>query len=169
MDGIVNVANEGLLGGGGIDEAVHKAAGPLSQFECALKEGLTLRGSLCITHGYQVPAHYVIHTVAPYLDEQGQPQASVLRSSYESILELASQYGLRTVAIPCIGTGFYGYPVHEATQVAVQLITDWVQRDLVRAEKSKTRQWKHPLQIIFVTWDDKQHKEYTECLYQVAA
>jgi O-acetyl-ADP-ribose deacetylase (regulator of RNase III) len=139
VDGIVNVANEGLLGGGGIDEAVHKAAGPLSQFECALKEGLTLRGSLCITHGYQLPAHYVIHTVAPYLDEQGQPQPSVLRSSYESILELASQSGLRTVAIPCIGTGFYGYPLHEATKVAVQVITDWVQRDISFEPRSQRR------------------------------
>ncbi|KAL6042350.1 Macro domain-containing protein [Balamuthia mandrillaris] len=119
VDCVVNAANEGLLGGGGLDEAIHGAAGPLLQRECASLRRLCLPGEAIITHAYQLPSFFVIHTVAPYLDEQERAQEGLLRKCYRSVLELSKSYPIRSLAIPALGTGFYGFPRDEAAVIAL--------------------------------------------------
>ena len=125
IDCIVNAANEGLLGGGGVDEAIHGAAGPLLQFECA-NLSLCYPGNSVITKGYLLPADYVIHTVGPYLDEQNKPQSEVLINCYKTILDVCVEYKIESIAIPPISTGFYGFPKDEAAEIAVSSIIKYI-------------------------------------------
>jgi O-acetyl-ADP-ribose deacetylase (regulator of RNase III) len=119
LDAIVNSANEGLLGGGGIDEAIHKAAGPLLQRECASLNTL-------ITKGYKLPATYVIHTTGPYLDENDKPQWDTLKRCYVGCLSLVEKYRLRSIALPPISSGFYGHPKVDCADVAVSTVLEWL-------------------------------------------
>ncbi|KNC50045.1 appr-1-p processing [Thecamonas trahens ATCC 50062] len=168
--GIVNAANEGLLGGGGIDEAVHAAAGPLLQYECALATkamgGLPDAGETVVSHGYALPARYVLHTVAPYLDDTGEVQDDVLAAAYRSILAAAADYELTSVAIPCIGTGFYGFPLSRATRIAAAVVGEWLEADVARVRaaaadpttSSSDMQWAFPHRIVLVGWTASQTK-----------
>ena len=103
-DALVNAANEGLLGGGGVDHAVHSAAGALLQRECA-QLPLLAPGAACVTHGYRLPASAVVHAVAPYLDRHGAMQPALLRRCYRAIFALCAQHRFASIAIPSIGTG----------------------------------------------------------------
>jgi len=116
IDAIVNAANSSLLGGGGVDGCIHRAAGPHLYDECESLNGCET-GSAKITGGYQLPAKYVIHTVGP----RGEKPA-LLKSAYETSLNLMLENQLRSIAYPCISTGIYGYPAEEAVHVAASSI-----------------------------------------------
>ena len=125
VDAIVNAANESLLGGGGVDGAIHRAAGSGLLDECRALGGCPT-GSARITGGYNLIARHVIHTVGPVYREGRSGEADRLRSCYVESLRLAEQQGLRTIAFPCISTGVYGYPKAEAAEIAIDAIRQWM-------------------------------------------
>ena len=150
VDGIVNAANTSLLGGGGVDGAIHRAAGPQLLAECRTLGGCPT-GEARITGGYALPAKHVIHTVGPVYS--GRPQdARLLKSCYLNSLRLAHENKLTSIAFPAISCGVYGYPVTEACDIAVKTCLDFLQehRDLER--------------IVFVLFSDDHRRIYEAAL-----
>lgn len=155
VDAIVNAANSSLLGGGGVDGAIHHAAGPELLAECRTLGGCPT-GEARITKGYRLPARYVIHTVGPVY--RGSPRdAELLANAHRNSLQLAVEHDLHSVAFPAISTGIYGYPLNEAAQVALSTVIDFLQ---------------HPtsLQLVrFVLWDQPALDAFSRQLAQLDA
>lgn len=153
VDAIVNAANSSLLGGGGVDGAIHRAAGPDLVHECRLLGGCKT-GQAKITRGYRLPAKHVIHTVGPVWNGGGFKEMELLKSCYLNSLTLAANAGLGSVAFPCISTGIFGYPADAAAAVAVK-----VAREFSEAESSIR-------EIIFCCFSEEDATRYQLLLSQ---
>ncbi|KAF9524841.1 hypothetical protein CPB83DRAFT_860569 [Crepidotus variabilis] len=150
IDAIVNAANRSLLGGGGVDGAIHNAAGPKLLDECRTLNGCET-GKSKITKGYDLPARHIIHTVGPiYSEKDKDEKAEQLASCYETCLEVAIENEVRHVAFCSISTGIYSYPIVAATRIALETA-----RDVLDSEKGSKIE-----RIIFVVWSDKDKNVY---------
>lgn len=141
VDAIVNAANTTLLGGGGVDGAIHRAAGPELLAECRLLNGCNV-GEAKITRGYRLPARYVIHTVGPVWRGGQHGEARLLASAYRSSLDLAEQHDLHSIAFPAISCGAYGYPLDAAADIAIRTVQEHIESGA------------QPQRVIFVCFDD---------------
>lgn len=124
VDAIVNAANSSLLGGGGVDGAIHRAAGPELREFCSTLGGCQT-GDAKVSPGFKLPARHIFHTVGPVWQGGGRGEAELLADCYRRCLELAAENEAHSLAFPAISTGAYGYPVQEATAIAVKTVRDW--------------------------------------------
>jgi O-acetyl-ADP-ribose deacetylase (regulator of RNase III) len=155
VDAIVNAANRSLLGGGGVDGAIHRAAGPDLVEECRTLGGCET-GDAKITGGYNLPARHIIHTVGPVY--HGRPDdPGLLASCYRTSLQLARQHGLASVAFPAISCGIYGYPVDKACRIAIDTVRDFLTDSAL------------PEKVLFVLFSEDFFRIYRDYLHKVSA
>lgn len=151
VDCIVNAANKSLLGGGGVDGAIHRAAGPELLAECRTLHGCET-GEAKLTKGYRLKARYVIHTVGPVY--AGTPRdGDLLASCYRNSLDLARTYDIHTIAFPAISTGVYGYPPEEAVPIAVETVTSWLEENR-----------DYPLAVTMSCFNERIYRLYQEAI-----
>lgn len=151
VDAIVNAANSRLLGGGGVDGVIHRAAGPQLLEECKTLNGCQTSEAK-ITSGYNLPAQYVIHTVGPVWRGGKFNEAELLKNCYKNSLQLAQINDCKSVAFPNISTGIYGYPKHEAAEIAIQAVQDFLKNNEI------------PSTVYFVCFEEPNFNIYTELL-----
>jgi O-acetyl-ADP-ribose deacetylase len=152
VDAVVNAANESLLGGGGVDGAIHSAAGRELELACRKihdEKGGCKTGDAVITTGGNMPAKFVIHTVGPVWRGGKQKEAELLSSAYLSSLRLAAENGIKTIAFPNISTGIYGFPKEPASKIAVSTVIDFLNNNKTSIEK-----------VIFVCFDRENFELY---------
>ena len=147
---IVNAANRSLLDGGGVDGAIHRAAGPELLRECRTLNGCET-GEAKITKGYRLKADYVIHTVGPVYSGSDRDPV-LLGNCYRNSLNLARDNNIHTIAFPAISTGVYGYPLQEATEVALNAIRDWFRENP-----------SYGMEVTIACFDDRTHRIYEKC------
>ncbi len=149
-DAIVNAANTSLLGGGGVDGAIHRAAGPKLLKECRMLNGC-VTGRAKITKGYRLPAKYVIHTPGPVWNGGRKKEEQLLKSCYENCLRLAAEHGCKTVAFPSVSTGIYRFPLDKASVIAVGTILEFLKQ--------------HPdMEVQMVCFDENTFRYYKKAL-----
>jgi O-acetyl-ADP-ribose deacetylase len=151
VDAIVNAANNSLLGGGGVDGAIHRAAGPELLAECKTLGGCPT-GEAKITKGYRLPARYVIHTVGPVYKRRAV-DADLLTACYQNTLTIAAKQGINSIAFPAISCGVYGYPIEDACKIAV---------DTVGAFLSKSEMPQTVIFVLFSESDAQRYRNYLE-------
>lgn len=153
VDAIVNAANPSLMGGGGVDGAIHKAAGPQLREECKrirkerYPEGLPT-GEAVITRGYNLPARYVIHTVGPVWRGGTNNEDELLAKAYRSCLVIATRHQLRTIAFPSISTGAYGFPIERAARIALREVAQYLKENAL------------PQKVLFVLYGREAYQVY---------
>ena len=156
VDAIVNAANSSLLGGGGVDGAIHRAAGPELEFECRMLNGCKV-GEAKLTKGYHLPARYIIHTVGPVWQGGGKGEAGLLASCYIRSLEIARARDCRTVAFPAISTGIYRYPKDEASGIAAGIVGSFLALNAL------------PETVTFCCFDEQTAELYRQAVADVEA
>lgn len=152
VDAIVNAANNSLLGGGGVDGAIHRAAGEELLEECRLLNGCAT-GDAKITKGYNLSAKYIIHTVGPIWSGREEDEI-LLRSCYQRSLEIAFENNIKTIAFPNISTGVYRFPKNEAGNIAIKTVSDFIKKNNIIKK------------VIFAVFDDENYKIYTELMHK---
>jgi O-acetyl-ADP-ribose deacetylase (regulator of RNase III) len=151
VDAIVNAANRSLLGGGGVDGAIHRAAGPLLLEECRKLNGCNT-GEAKMTKGYNLPATFVIHTVGPIWQGGNNNEKNLLKQCYQNSLQLANEEELTSIAFPNISTGIYGFPKELAAQIAVEEVKDFhIRKTTIR-------------KVVFVCFDEENFNIYRQLL-----
>lgn len=157
-EAIVNAANSGLMGGGGVDGAIHHAGGPVIHAEClqiVRRIGSLPPGEAVITSGGFLKAKYVIHTVGPIWQGGSSGEAEVLAKTYRRSLDVALQAGVRSISFPSISTGAYRYPVREAARVALETVADFLQQDPPIDE------------VVFVLYDEATYRAYCDAFIRL--
>jgi O-acetyl-ADP-ribose deacetylase (regulator of RNase III) len=158
-DAIVNAANPGLMGGGGVDGAIHQAGGPAILEECkqiVATQGRLPTGKAVITTGGNLPAKHVIHTVGPIWQGGNKGEAALLESAYRESLKLAAEHNLNSVSFPSISTGAYGYPVAEASRVAIKAVISFLKERVTSVKE-----------VVFVLFDSRTYQAYSSALEEV--
>lgn len=155
VDAIVNAANSWLMGGGGVDGAIHRAGGPQILAECreiVARKGQCATGEVVITSGGNLPAKFVIHTVGPIWRGGNNNEPQLLRNAYLNSLKLADENGVQTIAFPNISTGVYGYPKEKAAEIAIRTVTEFLRGN------------DQPKQVCFVCFDEENLQIYQRLL-----
>lgn len=155
VDAIVNAANRSLLGGGGVDGAIHRAAGPELFKVCRTLNGCDT-GDAKITPGFQLAARYVIHTVGPVYGGHSGREAELLASCYRRSLEVARDNAVKSIAFPSISTGIYGYPIEEASTVALTTVKSMLDGESINLER-----------VVFVTFSENDYRTYLNAYNRV--
>ena len=150
-DAIVNAANPALLGGGGVDGAIHRAAGPGLLEECR-KLGGCRHGEARITKGYNLPAEFVIHTPGPVYKDGKHGEADTLRSSYKNSMKLAKNNNLKSIVFPAISTGVYGFPKKEGAEIAIKTVVDFMLNE------------NYLIEVTFIQFDNENYEIYNKLL-----
>jgi len=156
VDAVVNAANSSLMGGGGVDGAIHRAGGPVILKECreiVARQGRCERGKAVITSGGNLPAKYVIHTVGPVWTGGNSNEANLLQNAYLNSLKLAIENGVETIAFPNISTGVYGFPKGKAAKIAIETVTQF----LLKNDQIKL--------VYFVCFDQENYDIYDRLLH----